>query len=75
MQRFKYDSVEEYLFNLDNKHRFVSVKEAISDLPRLENGILGEMIMEQDELLNSLYQFLIKNIVSFKEIVKLGDKI
>lgn len=75
IKRFKDDSVEESMLKIDNKQGFVTVKESISDLPRLENGTLGEMIMEQDKLPNSLYQLLMKNLISFEEFVKLRDKL
>lgn len=74
IKRFKDNSIEESMLDIDNKQNFVTVKESISDLPRLENGTLGEMIMEQDKLPNSLYQLLMKNIISFEEFVKLRDK-
>ncbi|MEG1312353.1 MAG: Alw26I/Eco31I/Esp3I family type II restriction adenine-specific DNA-methyltransferase [Romboutsia sp.] len=75
IKRFKDNSIEELMLKIDNKQGFVTVKESISDLPRLENGTLGEMIMEQDKLPNSLYQLLVKNLISFEEFVKLRDKI
>ncbi|MGL5712939.1 MAG: Alw26I/Eco31I/Esp3I family type II restriction adenine-specific DNA-methyltransferase [Paraclostridium sp.] len=74
IKRFKDNSVEESMLKIDDKQGFVTVKESISDLPRLENGTLGEMVMGQDKLPNSLYQLLVKNLISFEEFVKLRDK-
>ena len=47
----------------------------INDLPKLENGTLGEMVMDKDKLPNSLYQLLMKNLITFEEFVKLRNEI
>ena len=75
IKKFKDYSEKENTFNLDDKQDFVTVKESINDLPRLENGTLGEMIMDQDKLPNSLYQLLMKNLITFEEFVKLRNEI
>lgn len=75
IKKFKDYSEKENTFNLDDKQDFVTVKESINDLPKLENGTLGEMVMDQDKLPNSLYQLLMKNLITFEEFVKLRNEI
>ena len=74
IKRFKDNDIEETLFNLDDKQGFVTVRESISDLPRLD-GTLGEMIMSQESLPNSLYQLLMKNLITFEEFVNLRSEL